>query len=79
VNQNATPVRTIETQAVAGSAYRVNDDRGCLTHAVDIAAGTPLCGRVKPQHLLDDACAQDPNEAPTCHVCLSRDPRQGDR
>ncbi len=66
----------IKTRAVAASAYKQNDIRSTLTHAVDQTTDKPLCGRVKPESLLDDPYAVDDEDAPaTCPVCAKRDPR----
>lgn len=66
----------IKTRAVAGSAYKTNDIRSTLTHAVNQTTGKPLCNRVKPENLLDDPYAVDDEDAPaTCPLCAKRDPR----
>jgi hypothetical protein len=66
----------IKTRAVAGAAYKSNDIRSTLTHAVDQTTDKPLCNRVKPESLLDDPYAVDDEDAPaTCPVCAKKDPR----
>lgn len=71
-----------ETRPVLAAAYsqRVMDAGGpFLTHSVrlssDNAAETPLCKRVKPEHIGDDPASGMHKEPPTCPVCLKRDPR----
>lgn len=66
----------IVTRAVAASAYRITDDRACLTHAVDEDTLRPLCRKVKPASILDDTEATDGDELPTCPACLVKDPRR---
>lgn len=66
-----------KTSEVAGAAQTKKnlDDGNFLTHSYDVATGNPLCKRVKADHLLCDPFATDENAAPTCPVCLKRDPR----
>jgi hypothetical protein len=72
----STDPSNIKTRAVAGAAYKSNDIRSTLTHAVDQTTDKPLCGRVKPENILDDPYAVDDENAPaTCPVCAKRDPR----
>lgn len=69
----------IKTRAVAGAAYKQNDIRSTLTHAVDQTTEKPLCERVKPENILDDPYAVADEDAPaTCPVCAKRDPRFND-
>jgi hypothetical protein len=66
----------IKTRAVAGAAYKTNDIRSTLTHAVDVTTYEPLCRRVKSKNILDDPYAVDDENAPaTCPLCAKRDPR----
>lgn len=63
-----------ETRAVAGAAYVHFKDEP-KTHTYDRETDAALCKRPKPKNLLDDTKATDPQGAPTCSLCLRRDPR----
>ena len=66
-----------KTSDVTSSAYtRKQIDAGAfLTHSYDTTTGSPLCKRVKAEHLLYDPYSTDEDAAPTCPVCAKRDPR----
>ena len=66
-----------ETRAVLAGAYLTRSRAG-LTHTIDLRHSAPLvlCRRVAVDSLADPY-AQDRNAAPTCPVCLRKDPRFG--
>ena len=62
------------TRAVYASAYPRGHRSSTLTHTAG-DDGLPLCGKVLASSLINDPCAQDPTEPPTCKTCAKRDPR----
>lgn len=56
------------TRAVAGAKTPTTGTP--LTHAVSRVSGLPLCTKVKPESILDDALATDENAPPTCPACV---------
>jgi hypothetical protein len=57
---------------VAGGAYKVGKIDSTLTHAclIDVLGNPrPLCGRVKPEHILDDEVMRKDAHTATCKGC----------
>ena len=72
------------TDAVASAACgpRARQAWARHTHTIETAedgAERVICGRVKLESMLQDACATDPDARPTCPTCAARDPRFGAR
>jgi hypothetical protein len=64
----------IKTRALLGAAYR-RADAVPRTHAINLATGAALCGRVKPEHVADEEATNEDLPA-TCPVCAKKDPRR---
>lgn len=62
----------IKCAPVAGAAYpKTRKTQSTLTHAVEIVNDRiirVLCGRVKPEHILDDWALMT-DDLPTCTAC----------
>jgi len=63
---------TFETRAVLGSRYVKLENM--KTHSYSEGEAKTLCKRIKEEGLAD-VYADKPDKAPTCLVCLKRDPR----
>lgn len=62
---------TLGVLAAANKGKR-QDLKNTLYHAADESTYIPLCGKVKPESLVDDGSA---DTEPTCPLCRKRDPR----
>jgi hypothetical protein len=67
----------IKTSEVAGAAYSKKqlDEGNFLSHAYDTVTGSPICKRVKPEHIIE-YCGEGEDSRPTCPVCAKKDPRK---
>jgi hypothetical protein len=65
-------IRKWFTFPVAAAAYKkLPSMKDSLTHSYDPKEDRVLCGKVRPESILDDYCYSY-TEAPTCPTCLKR-------
>lgn len=65
--------RRYDVRAVLAGAYRGRqDERACVTHALEVDAERSLCGRIEADRLVDSHGGEPAGAVPSCATCAAR-------